>query len=68
MSNKQVLRIKKRLTGHMFLPQEMVRCEVWIGDLQRRHNYKRRSPWTEMHLNTHPNEWVEYTYQPQYVV
>jgi hypothetical protein len=42
MLDKQVLRTEKRLVGHMssFLPQEVVRCEVWIGGLQRRHSYR----------------------------
>ncbi len=38
---KWVLRIEERPAGHRsFLPQEVVRCEVWIGRFQRRHNYK----------------------------
>ncbi len=42
MLDKQVLRTEKRPIGHMssFLPQEVVRCEVWIGGLQRRHSYR----------------------------
>jgi len=34
MLDKQVLKTKERLTGHMsFLPQEVVRHEVWTGGL-----------------------------------
>jgi len=41
MLNRQILRIKERLSRcKPFLPQEVVRCEVWIGGLQRRHNYR----------------------------
>ncbi len=41
MLDEQILKTKKRNLGHMlFLPQEVVKHEVWIGGLQRRHNYK----------------------------
>jgi hypothetical protein len=37
----QVLRTEERPTKHrLFLPQEVVRCKVWINGLQRKHNYK----------------------------
>jgi hypothetical protein len=49
MLDRQVLRIKERLIGHnLFLPQEVVRQDIWTGGLKRRHNSKRRSPWREM--------------------
>ncbi len=36
---------RKRPKGHMlFLPQEVVWCEVWTRGFQRRHNYRRQSP------------------------
>jgi len=42
MLDKGVLNIKDKPAGHkLFLPQEVVRCEVWIGGFQKRHNYKR---------------------------
>ncbi len=41
MLDIQVLRIEERLVGHIsFLAQKVVRCEIWIGSFQRRHNYK----------------------------
>ncbi len=41
MLDRQVLRTKERHVRHMlFLPQEVVRHEVWIGGLQRRHSYR----------------------------
>jgi heterodisulfide reductase subunit B len=34
MLDRQVLRIEERHVVHMsFLPQEVVRCEIWIGGL-----------------------------------
>jgi hypothetical protein len=45
MLDRQVLKIEERLMGHMsFLPQEVVRWDIWIGGLQRRHSSKRRFP------------------------
>jgi hypothetical protein len=45
MLNREILRIKKRPTWHRsFLPQEVVRREVWIGGLQKKHSYKWQSP------------------------
>jgi hypothetical protein len=42
MLDKRVLRTKERLTTHRsLLPQEMVRCEVCITGLLRKHNYIR---------------------------
>ncbi len=61
MLDKQNLRTKERPTWHRsFLPQEVVRHEIWIRGLQKRHSYQRH-PWKEIH---HPNEWVQYTSQP----
>jgi hypothetical protein len=41
MLDKQVMRTKERHVRHRsFLPQEVVRREVWIGGLHRRHDYK----------------------------
>jgi hypothetical protein len=41
MLNRQVLKIGEKPIGHrLFLPQEVVRCEVWISGLQKRHSYK----------------------------
>ncbi len=49
MLDKQVLRIEERPARHMsFLPQEVVRHEVWSGGFQRRHNYRQQSPHIEM--------------------
>jgi hypothetical protein len=40
---------KKKLAGHKsFLPQKVVRHEVWTGGFQRRHNYRWQSLWREM--------------------
>jgi len=34
MLDKQVLKTNERLAGHrLFLPQKVVRCEIWIGGL-----------------------------------
>jgi hypothetical protein len=61
MLDRWVLKIEKRLVGHiLFLPQEVVRCEVWISGLKRRHNYRWWFSQREMQSNTHPNEWVQY--------
>jgi hypothetical protein len=36
----RVLKIEKKPSRHKpFLPQEVVRCEVWNGGFQRMHNY-----------------------------
>jgi hypothetical protein len=41
MLEKQVLKIEKRPTRHkLFLPQEVVRREIWTSGIQRRHYYK----------------------------
>jgi len=41
MLDRRILRIEERLARcRSFLPQEVVRCEVWIGRFQRRHNYR----------------------------
>ncbi len=49
MLDKQVLRAKERPEGHMlFLPQEVVTREIQINGLQKRHNYKQRSPRKKM--------------------
>ncbi len=49
MLDRWILRTKERPAKHMlFLPQEVVRSEVWIGGLQRKHSYRRWSPWKEM--------------------
>jgi hypothetical protein len=37
------------------------------GYLEKVH-YTQQSPWKEMQSTTHPNEWVQYTSQPQFVV
>jgi len=69
MLDKRVLRTKERHAGHgSFLPQEVVRREVWTRGLQRRHSYRRRFLRRETQSTTHPNEWVRYTFQPQFVV
>ncbi len=48
MLERQVLRTKERPIEHrLFLPQEVVQCEVWIHGFQRRHNYKQQSPWKD---------------------
>ncbi len=40
---------KGKACGHkLFLPQEVVHWDIWIGGLQRRHNSRRQSPWREM--------------------
>jgi hypothetical protein len=45
MLDIQVLRIEKWLARHMsFLPQEVVRCEIWTNGLQRSHNCRQQSP------------------------
>jgi hypothetical protein len=45
MLDQQVLRIKERYARHKsFLPQEVARCEVWIGGFHGRHSYRRRFP------------------------
>ncbi len=62
MLDKQVMKTIERPTRHMlFLPQKVVRCEVWTNGLHKRHNFKQQSPWREMQSNIHPNEWVQYT-------
>jgi len=59
MLDRRVLRIEERFARHRsFLPQEVVQCEVWTTGLQKRHSYKRRSPWREMKSTAHPNECV----------
>jgi hypothetical protein len=41
MLDIQVLITEERHVGHsLFLPQDVVQHEVWIGGLQRRHNYR----------------------------
>jgi hypothetical protein len=41
MLDKQVLIIEKRLAGHKsFLPQKMVRQDLWTRGLQRRYSSK----------------------------
>jgi hypothetical protein len=41
MFNRGVLRTEERLIGYMlFLPQGVVKHEVWTSDLQRRHIYR----------------------------
>jgi hypothetical protein len=41
MLDRRVLIIEERLAGHrLFLPQKVVRCEVWIGGLHKMHSYK----------------------------
>jgi hypothetical protein len=57
MLDRRVLRTEERPMGHkLFLPQEVVRQEVWTGGFQRRHSSIRRSPRREMQLTTHSNE------------
>jgi len=49
LDKRDLIRTEGRLIGHMsFPPQEMVQCEIWIGGLQRRHNYKQQFPRGEM--------------------
>jgi hypothetical protein len=61
MLDRWNLRTKEKPTWHRsFLPQEVVWCEIWIESFQRKHSYKQRSPWKEMQLTTHLNEWVQY--------
>jgi hypothetical protein len=67
--DKRVLKIGKRPVRHRsFLSQEMVSHEIWTSGHQRKHNYKQRFPWRKMQSNSHPNEWVQYTFQPQSMV
>jgi hypothetical protein len=41
MLDRQVMRTKERLVGHRsFLPQELVRREVWTSGLHKRRSYK----------------------------
>jgi hypothetical protein len=41
MVEKQVLKIEETPVGHkLFLPQEVVRCEVWTSGFKKRHNYR----------------------------
>jgi hypothetical protein len=69
MLDKWVTKTKERPTRHrLFLPQEVVQCEIWIGDFKRKHNYRRQSLRKEMQSITHPNEWVQYIYQPHSMV
>jgi hypothetical protein len=69
MLDKWVLKTEERPIGHMsFLPQEVVRCEVWTGGFYKRHNYIQRSPRKKMQLNIYLNEWAQYTSQSQFVV
>jgi hypothetical protein len=43
MLDRWVLKTEERFAWHMsFLPQEVVRCEVWIGGFLRRHNYRQQ--------------------------
>jgi hypothetical protein len=57
-----VLKTKEKLTRHKsFIPEEVVRCEVWTRALQIKHNYIWQSPRIKMQLTIHPNEWVQYT-------
>jgi hypothetical protein len=59
MLDKRILKTKERHARHRsFLPQEVVRCEIWIGGLQRKHSYRQQYPQKEMLSNAHPNEWV----------
>jgi hypothetical protein len=45
MLDRPVLRIEERPARHRsFGPQEVVRWDIWIGGLQRRHSSKQRSP------------------------
>ncbi len=70
-ANQQGLEGKNKtiLRGQMsFLPQEVVMREVWINGLQKKHRYRRRSPRRDMSSNTHPNEWVQYIFQLQFMV
>ncbi len=40
MLDRGIMIIEERLAGHrLFLPQEVVRCELWTSGLQRRHGY-----------------------------
>jgi len=42
MLDKRILSTKERHARHsLFLPQEVVRREIWTGGLQKRHSYKR---------------------------
>jgi len=41
MLDKRVMITKERHERHgLFLPQEVVWCEIWIRGFHRRHNYK----------------------------
>jgi hypothetical protein len=41
MLDRWVLGTKEKHVGHiLFLPQKVIRHEVWTGGFQRRHNYK----------------------------
>jgi hypothetical protein len=49
MLDKRVLRREERHVGHMsFLPQEVVRWDIWIEGLKRRHSSNRLSPRRQM--------------------
>jgi hypothetical protein len=42
MLDRRILSTKEKHVGHsLFLPQEVVRHEIWTGGLQKRHSYKR---------------------------
>jgi hypothetical protein len=69
MLDKWVLRTKERQVRHMlFLPQKVVWWDLWARVLQRRHSSRQWSPWKEIQLTTHPNEWMQYNFRLQYVV
>ncbi len=69
MLDRRLLKTKVKPTWHRsFLPQEVVRHEVWTKGFQKRPNYRQQSPQRKMQSTTHPNQWVQYTFQPQSVV
>jgi hypothetical protein len=49
MLDRWILKTKEKIIGHkLFLSQEVVQCEIWIGAFHRKHNYRWQSPWKEM--------------------
>jgi hypothetical protein len=49
MLDRGVLRIEERPIGHKsFIPQKVVRRDIWTRGLQRRHNSRQQSPRRKM--------------------
>jgi len=57
MLDRQILKSKEKHARHRsFLPQEVVRCEVWTSGLQRKHRCKQQSPWKSYQIFTQMSE------------